>query len=574
MTSHDQTVPLSECFESLCRNSDAMPDVFDFLARTSASRPQEIVDVVLIDLTEGWRRGTPRPAQEYFQRLPFIANDWDSKSKIIEHDFQLQQETGDGADVDSYLMQFPGMQSELRINLTDRPTSTPLTQETAAETPSMTPPLGTTRRPRTALSPPVATPQTIGRYAIRGVLGSGAFGTVYDAYDESLQRAVAIKQPKQTQLSEFAMQTFQTEARHLARLHHPGIVPVYDFGVTADGKCFVVARKIAGQTLAEALRRQRFSIADTIDLIAQVCEALHYAHCEQIVHRDVKPANILLDQTGKPYVADFGLALHEEEQRLVDQRAAGTPAYMPPEQVRGEMRFLDGRADIWSVGVMLYEMLTGQRPFRGETTESVIGEVLGRDAKPLRVIKPEIPQQLEQICLRCLEKDKTRRFATAADLAMELRQCLQPVASLPPPAVAPDNLRVVSLTADQEEGFPIVACTLMNRTSEPLVIVSIRVEVLDFQSLRGRTQTRELVPTSRIDIVLPPAPGSSVTPLKRPVFLSEKDAVCLEFRMVCSDPEGRCRSPHATGKFKYRLVLMTDVGLEATTDELTTGRGT
>ena len=578
MTNTPQQRPvglLRQSFSQQWRDAAQPPDVFEFLGQHPNALPRDVADVVLCDLSECWQRGTVRPVQVYFSRLPMVAQDLALKSEVIEHDFRLQQSSAEGADLDSYLMQFPGLQPHLRASLSQAPTSPVASHETAMETPAVfaTPVVG--RRGRAAPSVPVRPPEKIGRYAVRGVLGAGAFGTVYDAYDESLQRAVAIKQPKQANLSDAAMDAFRTEARHLAQLHHPGIVPVYEFGVTDDGLCYVAAMKISGETLAEALRRKRFTTEETAELVAQIADALHYAHCQQIVHRDVKPANILLDRAGKPYVADFGLALNEDQQRVVFQGAAGTPAYMPPEQVRGEARYLDGRADIWSLGVILYEMLTGQRPFRGDTTDIVIDEVQHRDPKPLRVVNPDVPAELEQTCLRCLDKLKTQRFATAADLAAELRRYLQQRSQprAPESTHVVGSLRVVSTSIAPDDGFPVATCTVMNRTNEPLVIIAVRADVLDFQGLRGRSASRELVPTSRVDVTLPATVGSHSTPLARPVFLDEKDAVCLELRLVCPDSAGRNRSPNLAGRFKFRLVLITDLGLEAATDELAIGRG-
>ena len=569
--------PLRQRFADQWREAAQPPDVFEFLAQHPNAWPREVADVVLCDLSESWQRGIARPVQVYLSRLPAVAQDLALKSEVIEHDFRLQQSSAEGADLDSYLMQFPGLQPHLRASLSQAVGAAESTHETAMETPVVMAAPAFGRRGRAAPTLPVRTPDKIGRYAVRGVLGAGAFGTVYDAFDESLQRAVAIKQPKQANLSDAALETFQTEARHLAQLHHPGIVPVYDFGVTDDGLCYVVARKIAGETLAEALRHKRFTTEETAELVAQVADALHYAHCQQIVHRDVKPANILLDQAGKPYVADFGLAINEDQQRIVFQGAAGTPAYMPPEQVRGEIRYLDGRADIWSLGVILYEMLTGQRPFRGDTTDIVIDEVKHRDPKPLRVIDSAVPADLERTCLRCLDKLKTQRFATAADLAAELRRSLQhhsqPTAPAAVSAPVVGSLRIVSTSVVSEDGFQIATCTVMNRTSEPLVIIAVRADVLEFQPLRNRKASRELVPTSRLDVTLQAAVGSYSTPLARPVFIDEKDAVSLELRLVCPDSASRSRSLGSVGQFKYRLVMVTDLGLEAATDELAIGRG-
>ena len=149
-------------------------------------------------------------------------------------------------------------------------------------------------------------------------------------------------------------------------------------------------------------------------------EAVGFAHQHDLVHRDLKPANLLVDRQGHPHVADFGLAVDENSQRLRKGEVCGTPAYMSPEQVRGLTHVLDGRSDLWSIGVILYELLTGRRPFRGANTAEVFENVKRRDPKPPRQIKPEIPGELERICLKCLQKRQTDRYASAAELLDDL----------------------------------------------------------------------------------------------------------------------------------------------------------
>jgi serine/threonine protein kinase len=179
-------------------------------------------------------------------------------------------------------------------------------------------------------------PQRIDRYRVERVLGEGGFGTVYLAHDEQLQRLVAIKVPHpRLVLRPEDAEAYLTEARTVANLDHPNIVPVYDAGSTEDCPCFVVSKYIEGRTLARKMKDERPALMEAAELVATVAETLHYAHRQGIVHRDIKPGNILLDAGGKPYVADFGLALKEENVGR-GPNYAGTPAYMSPEQARGE----------------------------------------------------------------------------------------------------------------------------------------------------------------------------------------------------------------------------------------------
>src|SRR5262249_10775276 len=179
-------------------------------------------------------------------------------------------------------------------------------------------------------------PQRIGRYRLEGVLGHGGFGLVYLAHDEQLRRPVALKVPHRKLLAQPEdAQAYLAEARTVANLDHPNIVPVYDVGSTEDCPCFIVSKYIDGTDLATRLKQSRLALHEAVQLGATVAETLHYAHRQGLVHRDIKLSNILLDNSGKPFVADFGLALREQDVGK-GPRYAGTPAYMSPEQARGE----------------------------------------------------------------------------------------------------------------------------------------------------------------------------------------------------------------------------------------------
>jgi serine/threonine protein kinase len=263
--------------------------------------------------------------------------------------------------------------------------------------------------------------QNIGRYHVIRVLGEGGYGRVYLAQDDQLQRSVAIKVPhRQIVSGPEHLNRFLAEARILAELDHPGIVPVFDVGSTEDGLCFVVSKFIEGCDLAATIAKQRPSLPASAEMVAMVAEALHYAHRKGLVHRDVKPANILIDRTGRPYLTDFGLALREQEFGRSD-RFAGTPAYMSPEQARGEGHRVDGRSDIFSLGIVLYELTTGRRPFRGETAADVLAEVATLEVRPPRQVDDAIPREIERICLKALAKRATERYTTAGDMAEDLR---------------------------------------------------------------------------------------------------------------------------------------------------------
>ena len=264
-----------------------------------------------------------------------------------------------------------------------------------------------------------------GRYRLDRVLGEGAFGRVYLGFDTELRRAVAVKVPSPGRFSSGSeLENYLAEARLAARLDHPNVVTVYDAGRTAVGGVYVVSQFIDGGTLESEIRGGGLSERETVRLLIPVARALHAAHQQKIIHRDVKPANILIAKAGRvPYVADFGLAIHGD-QHPAEYAIAGTPAYMSPEQARGEGHRLDGRSALFSLGVVMYEMLTDSRPFRGGSLRETLSQVIAAAPRSLREFRARIPSELERICLKALAKRAADRYGDLEEFANELQEWL------------------------------------------------------------------------------------------------------------------------------------------------------
>ncbi len=266
-------------------------------------------------------------------------------------------------------------------------------------------------------------PQKIDHFRILERIGAGSFGVVLKCWDEELDRPVAMKVSHPSRMkSQSDAERYQLEAKLLAKMGHPNIVPVHATGLTDDGQVYIVSRFIQGRNLAQILKAERFRIETSVRLIAKVAEAIHHMHSHGILHRDIKPGNILIDVNDVPYVTDFGLAIHEDE--VVRYREiAGTLAYMSPEQLSGDGHLIVARSDIFSLGVVLFEMLTGIRPFGdrlpGNSTDWIKEVPVPSD------FEPNVPVALDRICRKALQIRSSDRHTSAREFQIELEKYLE-----------------------------------------------------------------------------------------------------------------------------------------------------
>jgi len=415
---------LATQLESLWKSTTTPPDLNSWLAGLALSPDpshethHDLLTALKLDQQRRWKSPQPWSAEDYLQRLPDFLQTPDCLVELAVGEFDAQVIAGRLVCIEEFCKRFSGLDERLRTRVKHLEALLVSTHVDGTQVVKISQEL------------------LNGRYRLDRILGEGKFGRVFLAHDLELQRDVAIKMPIDERLQDAAnAEEYLREARTLAGLDHPHIVPVYDLGRFSNGFIYVVSRYIEGGTLGELIRRERPSPAETAQILIPIAGALAFAHTQHIIHRDVKPDNILFDErTQRPFLTDFGLAVTEENHRRRPE-IAGTPAYMDPEQVRGESNRLDGRSDLFSLGVIFYEMLTGRRPFQGSDRDQLFQEIVSANPVPPRSLNTGIPAALEAICLKALAKRPADRYPTATAFAQALEEALQ-FKSSPPTAAA------------------------------------------------------------------------------------------------------------------------------------------
>jgi WD40 repeat protein/tRNA A-37 threonylcarbamoyl transferase component Bud32 len=408
------------------------PDVHQFLADCGTLAAAELAAVLGIDQWQRWHAGERVPAEQYLDRYPALQATPELALDLVYGEFLVREELGEAPATAEFVRRFPRyaaqLQEQLRLHRDLESKAEPAVTQV---TPSIPPALLQAAVPPDEVAPGLA----MAGYEILGELGRGGMGVVYKARQKGLNRSVALKFMRWgAHASAQERARFRSEAEAVARLQHPNVVQVHEVG-EQDGRPFLALEYLEGGSLARQLSGTPRPARAAAELVETLARAVHAAHGRNIVHRDLKPDNVLLAADGTPKIADFGLAklLDDEQGQTGSGSVLGTPSYMAPEQAQGRTRDIGPATDVYALGAILYELLTGRPPFKAETPMDTVLQVISDEPVPPSRLSPKLPRDLETICLKCLEKGARKRYASAAALADDLRRFLagKPVAVRP-----------------------------------------------------------------------------------------------------------------------------------------------
>jgi eukaryotic-like serine/threonine-protein kinase len=386
---------------------------------TGLAKPRTEADGLLLALLlkhqrQSWRRGEPALVETYVAQQPALQADAQTVLDLIYNEILLREQAGEAPGLEEYLRRFPELADELRLQFEIEDAIQVQTSVDAGEEPTVVDGRVGGRVPRVVPAVP--------GYEILGELGRGGMGVVYKARQLRLNRIVALKMILAgDHASPEASLRFMAEAESIARLHHPNIVQIFAFG-DCDGRPYFEMEYVAGGGLSDRLGGAPWTPRDAARLVETAARAIHQAHQMSIVHRDLKPANILLTVDGIPKIADFGLAkcLETETGLTRSDWIVGSPSYMAPEQARGSGGRIGPVVDVYSLGAILYALLTGRPPFQAATVLETLEQVQWDEPIAPSRLRPKLPRDLVTICLKCLEKEPAKRYPSAVDLAEDL----------------------------------------------------------------------------------------------------------------------------------------------------------
>lgn len=424
-------------------NEDQLTSRARSLPRDNPLRAAALAEMVKIDLERQWQRGRQPDLESYLRVYPELGSSDNVSADLIQVEYAVRRQFGASADMADFERRFPNQSAELRRLLEEASVSEVKARSTVeAQASGVTSASG-------AASTSAPLPEQFGRYRILQPLGQGGMGSVYLAHDSQLDRRIALKVPHFTSdEGPDRLERFHREARAAATLEHPNLCPVYDVGAI-DGKPYLTMAYIEGQSLQQRIRcTPALSPVQAAELTYKIALALAEAHGHGVIHRDLKPSNVMLNKRGEPVIMDFGLArrVNHDDVRLTRSGSLmGTPAYMSPEQVSGDVGTMGPSCDIYALGVILYELLTGRVPFRGGLGE-VMAMILTENPTPPRTLRQGIDPRLESICLKALAKKPAERFATMNEFADALADYLSEAATIPPALAAAKSSSLRGLT--------------------------------------------------------------------------------------------------------------------------------